>query len=147
MPVNILNADELKAYVKAVAYGNGDEIVLTADNLKDLDFITENRDMIIRAMVAQFIKKRLEEHLKKTENVSFLTSVTEGDTLPDWAQNTLARGETLYRFNSQNIPRDLTEQIGGVRDYLYSVAMEDVDNKIRAGKKKTSAEEKPFQGA
>jgi len=144
MFVNVLNADDLKAYVKAVAYGNGDEIVLTADKLKDLDFITENRDMIIRAMVAQFIKKRLEEHLKKSENVSFLTPVTEGDTLPDWAQNTLARGEKLYRFNSKNIPRDLTEQIGGVRDYLYSVAMEDVDNKIRAGKKKTSAEEKPY---
>ena len=81
MLVNVVNSDEVKSYAQTLAREEGD-FALTPSNLKDFSFIKKNQDSVVRAIMAQFIKKRLADYLQSVAYVPYLTPVTSAQEIP-----------------------------------------------------------------
>ena len=144
MPVNLLNEKDLNKYLADIIYHGQEMEVFTAGNFKSTAFVEQNKDAIIRSMLLQWSKHRLRSHLAEDlpEHRQFLVPVTADEPdLPAWAGRCLAESKPVHRFVADKIPARLSDNIGMIRDYLYSAA-ESYINKTLARVKDSNAKGK-----
>lgn len=126
--INLLNESDLNRYLTNIIYGKDevphwvrDNTSESQDNLKNRNWVEENKDDIVRAILLQYFKKRVREYMK--DNANYFTPVSEDEqNLPEWAKNALSENKDIYRFDEEKVPANFNEQIATIRDYLYSMA-------------------------
>jgi len=144
MLVNLLNEKDLNDYLADIVYHGQDMEVFKSGDFKSPGFVEQNKDAIVRSMLMQWCKHRLRSHLAEDlpEHQDFLAPIKAYEPdLPAWAERCLAQGNPIHRFEVDKIPAELTENIGMIRDYLYSAA-ESYVNKTLARVKDTNAKGK-----
>ena len=141
MPVNLINEKDLNNYLIDIVYHGQELETFSSGDFKSVAFVEQNKNAIIRSMMLQWCKHRLRSHLAEDlpEHKKFLIPVKADESeLPAWAERNLADGKSVYRFVADKIPSKLTENIGIIRDYLYSVS-ESYINKTLARAKHANA--------
>jgi len=91
--------------------------------LEDVAFVKSNEDLIAKAMVHQWMKKRVLEHLVEKEEAPFFERVKaaqENDL--DWIKRALEKGEAVYFFNEAKVPEQFKNDLEYIGKYLASVA-------------------------
>lgn len=144
MPVNLINEKDLNNYLTDIVYHGQEMETFKSGDFKSTAFVEQNKDAIVRSMLLQWCKHRLRSHLSEDlpEHKDFLTAVKADEPdLPAWAERCLTQGNPIHRFEADKIPAELTENIGMIRDYLYSAA-ESYVNKTLARVKDTNAKGK-----
>ncbi len=136
----LINDEALKSYVKELVYNGEEPVALSKDILCNKEEIEAYRDAIAKAIVMQWMKKRLpvyltaeEEEKKyqcweiasslkvtKTEREAFLLPVSKDEhNLPEWAISCLKKGEKLCLFDKEGIPDSVKTKITCALNYLY----------------------------
>ena len=144
MPVNLINEKDLNNYLTDIVYHGQEMETFKSGDFKSTAFVEQNKDAIVRSMLLQWCKHRLRSHLAEDlpEHHDFLAPIKAYEPdLPAWAERCLAQGNPIHRFEADKIPAELTENIGMIRDYLYSAA-ESYVNKTLARVKDTNAKGK-----
>jgi len=144
MPVNLINEKDLNNYLADIVYHGQEMETFKSGNFKSTAFVEQNKDAIVRSMLLQWCKHRLRSHLAEDlpEHQDFLAPIKADEPdLPAWAERCLAQGNPIHRFEADKIPAELTENIGMIRDYLYSAA-ESYVNKTLARVKDSNAKGK-----
>lgn len=126
--INLLNEGDLNKYLTGIVYGKSevphwvkDNTSESQDNLKNRNWVEENKDDIVRAILLQYFKKRVREYMKG--EADYFTPVSKDEqNLPEWAKNALSENKDIYRFDEEKVPANFNEQITTIRDYLYSMA-------------------------
>lgn len=130
MSINLLNEGDLNKYLTSVVYTEGEVPHWVSENssesqknLQNPDWVKQNRDDVVKAILLQYFKKRIREYLSANSEASYLEPVKQNDeNLPDWCKRALSENKPVFRFNQSKISTDLQEKISSVRDYLYSMA-------------------------
>lgn len=130
MSINLLNEGDLNKYLTSVVYTEGEVPHWVSENssesqknLQNPDWVKQNRDDVVKAILLQYFKKRIREYLSVNSEASYLEPVKQNDeNLPDWCKRALSENKPVFRFNQSKISTDLQEKISSVRDYLYSMA-------------------------
>lgn len=125
MPISLINEKDLNQYLTDIVYHGQEMEVFTKGEFHSHGYVRQNKDAIVRSMLLQWCKHRLRSHLMEDlpEHQQFLTPVRADEPeLPEWAERCLAENKPIYRFEIDKIPAKLTENIGKIRDYLYSAA-------------------------
>ena len=135
MPINLKNEEALKKYIARLVYHGGDVDTFTALQLKDVAFITAEKDKVIRAMTYQWMKKNVREYLTDKEDAPFLERVTEADEdAPEWLEKALNEGKPVYTFDDKDetkIPDSFHTDLQKINDYLYSSASNYLDKVLK----------------
>ena len=136
MAVNLLNDKALNDYlIDLVWNGHGVPKILdgkSQQNLRDVKYLEENKDIVVRSILTQYVKHRMRNFLTKDERYSFLVSVSNRDGLPDWSTKVLARGEKIYEFDATKMTEQMRHDLTTIRDFLYSAAESYVDKTVIA---------------
>ena len=136
MSVNLINEKDLNQYLADIVYHGEKPENFSSGQFKDIDFVENNKDAIVRAMLMQYVKHRLRSHLlqDKPEHRRFLTEVKSDEPdLPKWAQQCLVEGKAVHRFKAVKVPAKLTEKITMVRDFLYAKAEHYINDVLARG--------------
>ena len=144
MPVNLINERDLNNYLADIVYHGQEMETFKSGDFKSTAFVEQNKDAIVRSMLLQWCKHRLRSHLSEDlpEHKDFLAPIKAYEPdLPAWAERCLKEGKPIHRFDADKIPARLNENIGMIRDYLYSAA-ESYVNKTLARVKDTNAKGK-----
>ena len=132
MPINLKNEEALKKYIARLVYHGGDVDTFTALQLKDVAFITAEKDKVIRAMTYQWMKKNVREYLTDKEDAPFLERVTEADEdAPEWLKKVLKEGKPVYIFDETKVPDSFHADLQNINDYLYSSANNYLDKVLK----------------
>ena len=136
MAVNLLNDKALNDYlIDLVWNGHGVPKILdgkSQQNLRDVKYLEENKDIVVRSILTQYVKHRMRNFLTKDERCPFLVSVSNRDDLPDWSTKILARGEKIYEFDATKMTEQMRHDLTTIRDFLYSAAESYVDKTVIA---------------
>ena len=130
MPVNLLNEKDLNNYLTDIVYMGEEAPSFTSGDFKSIDYVRQNKDAIVKAMLAQYMKHRLRAHLVDKEDVPFLSEVERSPDLPGWAERALNEGRKVFKFNAQDMTPQMREDITMVRDFLYAAADSYVDKAL-----------------
>ncbi len=124
-PVNLLNEKALNQFLTDEVYHGQEMEVFTKGEFQSTVFVKDHKDEIVRSIVLQWFKHRMRTHLSTLSESSrdYLIPVrAEEENLPGWAQQNLAEGKAVYRFDGDKMPEKLKDQISEVRDFLYAMA-------------------------
>lgn len=135
MPVNLINEKELHRFLSNSIYGY--EVVegLSPEILKSKEKIQENRSKIIQAITYQWMKAKFRNYLTQNERSDYLHRVTIFNRYsPSWAFYAVAKGQDVYRFESEKVPFEKLRQLGKARNYLFRVAEQYVDEQLKSNK-------------
>ena len=124
MPVNIKNEKALNDYIARLVYHGGEPDTFSKTELKDADFITQEKDKIIRAMTYQWMKTNVRNYLTDKQDAPFLERIEhlEDDiTPPKWLKDCLAAGKPVYIFDQSKVPDSFHADLQNITDYLYTV--------------------------
>ena len=143
MALNLLNDKQLNDYLTDITYQGA--AVPKQQNYRgefeSADYVYQHRDEIVKGILNQYIKLRLREYMLNHKDEPAFVLVDKNRTdLPNWTNQTFARGEDIYEFDGQKMSDKLREDITTVRDYLYDVAAQYVDKVIETARK---TEKKP----
>ena len=143
MALNLLNDKQLNDYLTDITYQGA--TVPKQQNYRgefeSADYVYQHHDEIVKGILNQYIKLRLREYMLNHKDEPAFVLVDKNRTdLPNWTNQTFARGEDIYEFDGQKMSDKLREDITTVRDYLYDVAVQYVDKVIETARK---TEKKP----
>ena len=79
MPVNLRNEKALNQYIENLVYHGEKYEALKPVELQDKAFVEANKDKVISAMIYQWMKMRVREHLTESSEVPYLEPVTAAD--------------------------------------------------------------------
>ena len=146
MSVNLLNDKELNNYLINLVWGErGMPIILdgqSQENMKDANYIEQNKDTIVRSILTQYIKHRIRAYLTESEGRPFLTPVSKRADLPDWATRALDAGQKVYLFDAAKMTDQMRHDLTTIRDFLYSAAESYVDKTVIAIKENIHKDKK-----
>ena len=146
MSVNLLNDKELNNYLINLVWGDrGMPIVLdgqSQENMKDANYIEQNKDTIVRSILTQYMKHRIRAYLTASEDYPFLTTVSKRADLPDWATRALDAGQKVYLFDASKMTEKMRHDLITIRDFLYSAAESYVDKTVIAIKENEQKDKK-----
>ena len=146
MSVNLLNDKELNNYLINLVWGDrGMPIVLdgqSQENMKDANYIEQNKDTIVRSILTQYMKHRIRAYLTASEDYPFLTTVSKRADLPDWATRALDAGQKVYLFDASKMTEKMRHDLITIRDFLYSAAESYVDKTVIAIKENKQKDKK-----
>ena len=145
-PVNLLNEKDLNQFIADIIYfGEKPDSFETAE-LRDLSYVKEHKDAVIRAMVYQWFKTRLRSFLTTDtkQNRAFLVPLnpwsasyhkileqyTPDGQEPLWLRACYEQGRTVYVFNQEKMPSGIKDEITNLRDFLYDDASKKVERAI-----------------
>lgn len=135
MAVNLLNTKALTTFVNRFVLDEPINTSINATQLKDIQFLEENKELVTRCILAQYAKHRLTAYLSESENMPFFQEVTPNDDLPEWALKALSDGRKLYRFLPTEIPPKNMEELKLIAQYLFNTTKHYVQQKINLAKK------------
>jgi len=122
--MNLRNDKALNSYIEHLICQKGEGVdTFTASDFEDANFIKSNKDKITKAMIYQWMKKHVRDHLANKGDVPFLERVRiarGGD--PDWVENALRKGKPVYFFNGAKVPEQFKDDLIHIKDYLGAVA-------------------------
>ena len=146
MSVNLLNDKELNNYLINLVWGErGMPIILdghSQENMKDANYIEQNKDTIIRSILTQYMKHRIRAYLTESEEHPFLIPVSKRADLPDWATGALDAGQKVYLFDAAKMTEQMRHDLTTIRDFLYSAAESYVDKTVIAIKENIQKDKK-----
>lgn len=91
--------------------------------LEDVAFVKSNEDLIAKAMVYQWMKKRVLEYLVEKEEAPFFERIkTAQENDLDWIKKALGKGEAVYFFDEAKVPEQFKNDLEYIGKYLASVA-------------------------
>ena len=148
MPLNLLNEKALNDYLIELVWGHNMPNILdgkSQENLKDVKYLEQNKDTIIRSILTQYMKHRIRAYLTESEEYPFLIPLKARPGLPDWAIKALGNGQKVYEFDSNKMTEQMRHDLTTIRDFLYSAAESYVDKTVVAIKeiKQTDKKKKP----
>ena len=145
-PVNLLNEKDLNQFIADIIYFGEKPDSFETSELRDLSYVKEHKDAVIRAMVYQWFKTRLRSFLTTDteQNRPFLEPLNPRDTsyhelleqyTPDgqeplWLRSCYEQGRTVYVFNQEKMPSEIKDEITNLRDFLYDDASKKVERAI-----------------
>ena len=135
MAVNLLNTKALTTFVNRFVFNEPINTSVNATQLKDINFLEQNKELVTRCILAQYAKHRLTAYLSESENMPFFQEVTYSDELPEWALKAISEGRKLYRFLPTEIPPKNMEELKLIAQYLFNTAKHYVQQKINLAKK------------
>ena len=131
MEVNLLNRWALITFLTDISY-QGRAVPKQQGihgEFESAEYVLKHKDEIARGIVNQYLKHRVPKYVSKQGDEPALVPVDANKPdLPDWAKDALARGEAVYEFDSSRMSDKLKNEITIVRDYLYDVATQYVDD-------------------
>ena len=130
MPVNLLNEKDLNNYLTDVVYMGAQMPTFTNGDFQSIDYVRQNKDAIVRAILSQYMKHRLRNHLKDREDLPFLLPIEKTPDLPGWAEKALDAGQKVFKFDASKMTPQIQEDIYTIRDFLYSAAESYVDKAL-----------------
>ena len=130
MPVNLLNERDLNDYLTDIVYRGQETPSYSSGDFKSVDYVRQNKDGIVKAILAQYIKHRLRSYLVDKEDVSFLSKVKMAKDLPGWARKSISEGRDVFRFDARKMTSSTQNDITEIRDFLYSTADNYVDKTL-----------------
>lgn len=134
MVVNLLNDKALNDFlIDFVWNGRGLPKILdgkSQQNLQDVKYLEENKDIVVRSILTQCVKHRMRAFLTENENYPFLIPVSMREDLPDWAKMALEKGEKIYEFDARKMTEKMRHDLTTIRDFLYSIADDYVEKSI-----------------
>lgn len=137
MPVNLRNEKALNQYIENLVYHGEKHEALKPAELQDKAFVGENKDKIISAMIYQWMKMRVREHLTESSEVPYLEPVTAADEKdPVWLKAALAEGRPVYDFNAEEISEGFYNKLNAIRDCFYSSCLDYLDKELSKPKVK-----------
>ena len=117
MPVNLRNEKALNQYIENLVYHGEKHEALKPAELQDKAFVEANKDKVISAMIYQWMKMRVREHLTESSEVPYLEPVTAADEKdPAWLKTALAEGRPVYDFNADEISEGFYNKLNAIRD-------------------------------
>ena len=139
MSVNLKNKEDFNRYVDDVI---SDGIGLTSELVNNLAYRLENRQVssadketIVRAMVYEWMKKRVPEYFDEKKNTLYLQRVTTASSLDEtWLKNALAKGDEVYYFDEEKVPEEFYDDLRKIKRHLYRFAASRVDMAIKSNK-------------
>lgn len=162
MAIDLIDESKLTTYITDLVYQGTREPIEQHFNgeFESPDYVTQNRDTIIKGILKQYIRRRLRDYMTGIENEPAFVLVDRNDpNLPGWVENVFAKGKKVYDFDATKMSDKLRDEIITVRDYLYDIAGQYVDKtaemarrtkkkpKIRYDYLKTSNEYATFEMA
>ena len=130
MPVNLINEKDLNNYLMDVVYMGQDTPSFTNGNFKSIDYVRQNKDAIVKAMLAQYMKHRLRTYMTDRADVPFLEEVKKSPDLPAWAMQAIQEGRQVFVFDGGKMTQKMQSDISVVRDFLYATAEGYVDKSL-----------------
>lgn len=162
MAIDLIDESKLTAYITDLVYQGTPQQIEQHFNgeFESADYVTQNRDTIIKGILKQYIRRRLRDYMVAIENEPAFVLVDRNDpNLPGWVETVFAKGKKVYDFDATKMSDKLRDEIITVRDYLYEMAGQYVDKtaeiarrtnkkpKIRYDYLKTSNEYATFEMA
>ncbi|MBR5130218.1 MAG: PcfJ domain-containing protein [Alphaproteobacteria bacterium] len=133
--LNLINEKDLTKAISSLLYN--DTFSYTPENLRDINFVKENKEEIAKALILQSLKKQCREWLasiyeKNPHSLPF-EEVTESDIKDiKWAQDAINNGGSVHKYiTDKNFPDDVVDNLTKARDFLYQRAIETVDKQIQ----------------
>jgi len=125
--MNLKNSDALKSYVEDTVSNEvkiaDAEVDETKKLLENVALIKSNEDLIAKAMVHQWMKKRVLEYLVEKEDAPFFERVkTAQEKDLDWIKEALEKEEAVYLFDETKIPEQFKNDLEHIGKYLYLAA-------------------------
>ena len=125
--MNLKNSDAFKNYVKDIIFHEvkitDAKISETKKLLKNVALIKSYEDIIAKAMVYQWMKKRVLEHLLEKEDVPFFERINSAaDNDPDWIKKALKKKEAVYFFDKTKVPAQFKKDLEYISKYLELAA-------------------------
>ncbi len=162
MAVDLIDESKLTAYITDLVYQGTPPP--KQENLhgefESPDYVAQNRDVIVKGILKQYIRRRLRDYMVGIENEPAFVLVDRNEpNLPGWVETVFAKGKKVYNFDATKMSDKLRDEIITVRDYLYEMAGQYVDKtaeiarrtkkkpKIRYDYLKTSNEYATFEMA
>lgn len=137
MPVNLRNEKSLNQYIENLVYHGEKYEALKPAQLQDKDFVADNKDKVISAMIYQWMKLRVREHLTEKSDVPYLEPVTAADEKdPEWLKTALAEGRPVYDFNADEISEGFYNHLNAIRDCFYSSCLDYLEKELTKPKLK-----------
>lgn len=131
MPVNLRNEKDLNRYIENLVYHGEKYEAFKPEQLKDKDFIEENRDKIISGMIYQWMKTRVREYLTEAADAPYLEPVTAAaESEPEWLKKALAEGRPVFNFREEDVSQDFYQNLNSIRDCFYSVCESCLDKEL-----------------
>ena len=133
--LNLINEKDLTKAISSLLYN--DKFSYTPEDLRDINFVKENKEEIAKALILQSLKKQCREWLASIyeENPHSLPfeEVTESDIKDiKWAQDAINNGGSVHKYiTDKNFPDDVVDNLTKARDFLYQRAIETVDKQIQ----------------
>ena len=162
MAIDLIDESKLTRYITDLVYQGTPQPIEQHLNgeFESPDYVSQNRDTIIKGIVKQYIRRRLRDYMVAIENEPAFVLVNRNNpNLPGWVETVFAKGKKVYDFDATKMSDKLCEEIITVRDYLYEIAGQYVDKiaetarrtkkkpKIRYDYLKTSNEYATFEMA
>lgn len=144
MAIDLIDESKLTKYITDLVYQGTPQPIEQQLNgeFESPDYVTQNRDTIVKGILKQYIRRRLRDYMIAIENEPAFVLVDRNDpNLPGWVETVFAKGKKVYDFDATKMSEKLREEIITVRDYLYEIAGQYVD-KIAETARKTKKKPK-----
>ncbi len=139
--INLINSLDLNNYLTELVFPNSADNPITVNQMKDIVFVKENLDVVIKSMVLQWMKHRIRAEMLKQTDAPYLKKIDPTtQNLPAWTQNVFNQGKSIYRFDADCVTRILRGNLVECRDYLYAAAKKYIERQIQ----KTETHQKNF---
>lgn len=138
MAIDLIDESKLANYITDLVYQGTKQPVEQHFNgeFESADYVTQNRDMIIKGILKQYIRRRLRDYITGIENEPAFVLVDKNNpNLPGWVETVFAKGKKVYDFDATKMSDKLRDEIITVRDYLYDVAGMYVDKVAETARK------------
>ena len=138
MAIDLIDGSKLTAYMNDLVYQGTKEPIEQHFNgeFESPDYVTQNRDTIIKGILKQYIQRRLRDYMTAIENEpAFVLVDRNNPDLPGWVENVFAKGKKVYDFDATKMSDKLRDEIITVRDYLYEIAGQYVDKVAETARK------------
>ena len=138
MAIDLIDESKLTAYITDLVYQGTKEPIEQHFNgeFESPDYVTQNRDTIIKGILKQYIRRRLRDYMTAIENEPAFVLVDRNDpNLPGWVEAVFAKGKKVYDFDATKMSDKLRDEIITVRDYLYEIAGQYVDKVAEIARK------------
>ena len=145
-PVNLLNEKDLNQFIADIIYFGEEPDFFETAELRDLSYVKEHKDAVIRAMVYQWVKTRLRTFLitDTEQNQAFLEPLNPWNTSyhkileqytpdghePIGLRSCYEQGRKVNVFNQEKMPSEIKDEITNLRDFLYDEAGKKVERAI-----------------
>ena len=130
MAIDLIDESKLTAYITDLVY-QGTKVPIEQHfngEFERPDYVTQNRDTIIKGILKQYIRRRLRDYMTGIENEpAFVLVDRNAPNLPGWVEIVFAKGKNVYDFDATKMSDKLRDEIITVRDYLYDIAGQYVD--------------------